>query len=271
MRLLILSDLHREVWSRPRAWHGGMVDLSPTFDLTRSRPDAVVLAGDIDQGEQGVTWASDAFPNLPVVYVHGNHEAYGHTIGALQDRLIAVSDATPHVHYLNRSVFVLDDVRFLGTALWTDFRLYGDEGYATAIRTAEHRLNDYRRIRIEDAVERALVPEDTERWHREDVAWLERALAEPFSGKTVVITHMAPSARSIAAQWRGVSLSAAFASSLERLVTHTDLWIHGHTHSSADYRIGRSRVVCNPLGYPSRNDGAPYENPDFDPNFVVEI
>ena len=27
------------------------------------------------------------------------------------------------------------------------------------------------------------------------------------------------------------------------------LWVHGHTHSSADYQVGDTRVVCNPYGY----------------------
>ena len=27
------------------------------------------------------------------------------------------------------------------------------------------------------------------------------------------------------------------------------LWTHGHTHSSHDYQIGNTRIVCNPRGY----------------------
>jgi Icc-related predicted phosphoesterase len=28
------------------------------------------------------------------------------------------------------------------------------------------------------------------------------------------------------------------------------LWLHGHTHGSCDYKLGDTRVVCNPMGYP---------------------
>jgi Icc-related predicted phosphoesterase len=28
------------------------------------------------------------------------------------------------------------------------------------------------------------------------------------------------------------------------------LWIHGHTHESRDYRLGATRIVANPCGYP---------------------
>jgi hypothetical protein len=41
-------------------------------------------------------------------------------------------------------------------------------------------------------------------------------------------------------------------------------WIHGHTHTHFDYKIGECRVICNPRGYPNENTG-------FDPNFEMEI
>jgi predicted NBD/HSP70 family sugar kinase len=33
-------------------------------------------------------------------------------------------------------------------------------------------------------------------------------------------------------------------------------WVHGHTHSTHDYMIGNTRVLCNPRGYP-REYGLP--------------
>jgi Icc-related predicted phosphoesterase len=44
------------------------------------------------------------------------------------------------------------------------------------------------------------------------------------------------------------------------------LWIHGHTHESFDYEIGKTRVICNPRGY------APIEiNKEFKPVFTIEV
>jgi hypothetical protein len=48
------------------------------------------------------------------------------------------------------------------------------------------------------------------------------------------------------------------------------LWVHGHTHSSHDYRVGRCRVVCNPRGYQAPGRAAP-ENTHFDPGLVVTL
>jgi predicted phosphodiesterase len=55
---------------------------------------------------------------------------------------------------------------------------------------------------------------------------------------------------------------------LDELVARSGaaLWIHGHTHVSQDYRIGNTRVICNPRGY------AGYElNPAFDPRLIIEV
>src|SRR3546814_2816589 len=49
---------------------------------------------------------------------------------------------------------------------------------------------------------------------------------------------MAPSLQSVDDRYRCDLVSAAYASRLDALVAKADLWIHGHMHSSLDYRIG---------------------------------
>ncbi|MEO8655932.1 MAG: metallophosphoesterase, partial [Ramlibacter sp.] len=46
------------------------------------------------------------------------------------------------------------------------------------------------------------------------------------------------------------------------------LWIHGHTHDSFDYRMNGTRVVCNPRGYAKNGVN---ENARFDPDFIAEV
>lgn len=185
MRLLILSDLHREIWYRTQTRYKGSVDPCPKIDLSISRPDVVILAGDIDVGTRAVAWADQAFPGLPVVYVNGNHEGYGQKLDEVQDEISEACEATGHVHYLNRRELVIGSVRFLGAALWTDFKLYGKEFHRAAVYDAGTLMNDYRRIRLGKQGYRKLKPRDTEQWHFEDRTWLESRLAEAFDGKTV--------------------------------------------------------------------------------------
>ena len=96
--------------------------------------------------------------------------------------------------------------------------------------------------------------------------FITEELAKPFDGPTVVVTHHAPSWLSVPDKFR--EASAAYASRLEDLILDHEplLWIHGHTHTSFDYKIGKTRIVCNPRGYHG------FElNPDFEVNLIVEI
>jgi Icc-related predicted phosphoesterase len=82
------------------------------------------------------------------------------------------------------------------------------------------------------------------------------------------MTHHAPSRRSVSAAFSADPISAAYASDLEPLIERMQpqLWVHGHIHSSSDYLIGATRVICNPRGY------VPMQlNSDFDPALVIEL
>lgn len=85
--------------------------------------------------------------------------------------------------------------------------------------------------------------------------------------KDVVLTHHAPSPRSIPPKFQGDPLNCAFASDLDALVMESKalLWVHGHIHSQSDYQIGSTRVVANPRGYPREEVG------DFRADWVLEV
>jgi predicted phosphodiesterase len=267
-----MSDLHLELWGdAPEQAKKLVAAVQP--DVNVSRPDVVVLAGDIDVGDRAVAWADQTFPNLPVIYVHGNHEAYGQKLDELKGRLAEACSAIDHIHFLDKEELVIGNVRFLGSTLWTDFQLLGPDGIQDAMQAAAIGMNDYRKIRLAKAGYRKIKPLDAAQWHWNDRIWLQDRLAEPFSGSTVVVTHMEPSLQSIPDMYKGRAISAAFALNLDALVSRSDLWIHGHIHDSMDYTVGKARVVCNPLGYPERgSDGQWFqENPLYDPHLVVEI
>ncbi|HOX24298.1 MAG TPA: metallophosphoesterase [Candidatus Krumholzibacteria bacterium] len=246
MRLLLLSDLHLE-----------FADFAPpAVDA-----DLVLLAGDISTGTAGVAWAAAAFGDRPVVYVPGNHEYYGEAFPRHLGALRRAAKGTG-VRVLDRGVLELDSVRILGCTLWTDFDLHGDSRAARAL--AAERMWDYREIRISPRL-RAARPRDTLRWHRRARAWLARELAGA-NARTVVVTHHAPSAGSVSVAPDDQPFSPAYASNLEALITTSGpaLWLHGHIHRARDYRLGGTRVVCNPRGYPGQHTG-------FDVGFTVDL
>lgn len=259
MRCLILSDLHLEIWR----------DMGPSFDARACHADIVILAGDIHTGTDAVDWAGRTFPEVQVLYVHGNHEGYGHKLEAMQREVHERTQIYDNVHFLDCGEYLTPDVRFLGATMWTDFALFGQDRRMAALWEANDVMNDYRRIRLEHQGYRKLRAEDTATMHARHKAWLSNKLSEPFPGKTVVISHMAPSMRSVPEIYRESLISAAYASNLDALASQANLWVHGHTHDSFDYQIGQCRVVCNPCGYIMRDGSC--ENRAFDPNFVVEL
>ena len=259
MRILLLSDLHRELWR----------EKAPVTDPAISRPDIVILAGDIDSGAKAVTWAAQAFAGIPVLYVHGNHESYGRNLDDTQDDLQAACELAGNVHFLNCGEYIAGSVRFLGATLWTDFCLFGDDSRAAAMRAAEAVMNDWCRIRLAKKGYRKLRAPDTAGYHTLHKGWLAKKLDEPFDGTTVVITHMAPSMQSVTGPYAHELISAAYASRLDELAGKADLWVHGHMHDAFDYRIGKCRVVTNPCGYIRRDGSA--ENENFNPDFVIEV
>ncbi len=276
MKLAVMSDLHLEFDTRvadePGAWREKSAALGFYSSPPRPEADLLVLAGDVHSGSLGVDWVARNFA-IPAVLIGGNHESYGHelfrTIASNRQKANA---SNGRIRFLEKNVETLklesgEKVRFLGAILWTDFALYGTP--SRSMTAALEQIEDYRLIQIERGYElRPLAPADTVRLHRAAVNFLETELGKPFDGPTVVVTHHAPSPRSIAARFRESPLNPAFVSNLEPVIAahQPALWIHGHMHDSFDYRIGKTRVVCNPRGY------FPNElNPSFDPNFVVTL
>jgi len=247
MKIHILNDLHIE-----------FEDCEPPA----TDADVVILAGDIGVGMGGLRWAKDRFPDRPVIYVPGNHEFYHHDIALIEELKTQVPD---NIHVLNDDQVIIGDVRFLGSILWTDFALFGEADKFFAMQQARQQMTDF--CIIQNNGQR-FTPEDAIQLHAASRDWLAAMLVERFDGKTVVVTHHAPSSQSVHPRYASDLLTPAFASNLENLMDgyRAALWVHGHMHESYDYEIYGSRVVCNPRGY------APDAmNPDFMPDLVIEV
>jgi len=255
MKLWILSDLHLEVsrWTLPEP---------PEHDV-------VVLAGDIARASYAVEWARESFTR-PVIQIAGNHEHYKYR--TVRENVLAMRLAArgSHVHFLENESEEINGVRFIGATCWTDYELYGQGD--VSMQRAEKGIRDHVLCRVRDirspGGERPFKARDALAMHRESRVSLMAALAKPFAGKTVVVTHHLPSRRCIHPDYEGHPINPAFASDLEALMPGVDLWVHGHTHSAVRAQVGGCRIVCNPRGYsdiPETPDAA------FDPRLVVEL
>jgi predicted phosphodiesterase len=253
MKINILSDLHLGL--------GGM-------DRPHNHADVVVLAGDLARPREAAAWAAGF--GKPVLYVLGNHEFYGGSIDGTISEFRGLVAGT-NVRLLECEEVVIGNVRFLGTTLWTDFKLLGEGAeQLAAIEMAKRLLRDFSRVRTCEASDEVFSPRASAALFELSAAWLDAKLDEHHDGPTVVITHHAPSRRSIHPRFADSLLNPCFVSDAEQLfgAGRARLWIHGHTHNSFDYAVNGTRVVCNPRGY--AKDGV-NENAAFDPDFMVEI
>jgi Icc-related predicted phosphoesterase len=156
----------------------------------------------------------------------------------------------------------------LGSTLWTDFGLFKNAPLSEM--QALTGMNDYKLIKYGLSSSK-LTPYKTRLLHETSVSFLQSKISEPFGGKTVVVTHHAPSIKSIPEEYLQDPISAAYASNLEHIMLpNVNLWIHGHVHNSCDYMVDGVRVVCNPRGYQHPQQSKP-ENDRFDTHLVLEL
>lgn len=261
-KIWIMSDLHKEIYTE-----------NEPFDMPEA--DALVIAGDFHNSILAVDCADSMFKDIAIFMVAGNHEHY--RVGKTLEESIAfmqqacVEYGPPDCYYPmsfleNKTENILDlggsgPIRFIGSTLWTDYNLYGTPKTSSLI--AENYMNDF-------SVIKGLTVEHLKDVHSKSYEYIKMELQKPFDGKTVVITHHLPSKKSIDAKYIGDRLNPAFASNADELLElGADLWVHGHTHTSCNYKVGKTRVVCNPRGYRFKNGS--YENPNFNPQLVIEI
>ncbi|CAN7161666.1 metallophosphoesterase [Acidovorax sp. LjRoot129] len=274
MKIQLLSDLHLEAHPhfKPEPAPGA---------------DVLVLAGDVGSYQTGSRLTDDDFglarfsplPQYagwptPVLFVPGNHEYDAQDFDEAHQRLRHTCKRLG-IQWLERETLQLGGVRFIGATLWSDFDALADHEGATdltrrlklrdkAFRAANFYLRKTGGTRhgepflAEPMREEALVSQ----------AWLTAALAAPFDGPTVVVTHFAPSLRSADPRYGLVPGTAGFCNGLDALLPHAQLWLHGHLHAPSDYtaegvhadgRPWRCRVVANPLGYARKGEQATFQ------------
>ncbi|MGV8952473.1 MAG: metallophosphoesterase [Cypionkella sp.] len=233
MKVWIASDLHTDA----EPWDPEVPD-----------HDVLVIAGDVGNGPRTVVAELrriQALTQKPIIFVPGNHDLLGSTLRPREfERL-----AWPIVLLRAGASIQIGDVRFIGATLWTDFEL-GDQGYRPQ-SWAIASMPEFRSVRHETE-DRLITPRDLALEHDRDRAALEGALGRTCPGTTIVVSHHAPTGRSVPADDRMHERWPAYASDLEPTIQRfqPSLWIHGHIHEPQDYMVDKTRVLSNPRGYP---------------------
>jgi len=235
MKIHLLSDLHFEHWKL-------VGDVYAPIEYIPAYSDVLVLAGDIIQGaalnKEEITTILKRLRDKAeyVLYVPGNHEYYE------GDRKKDWTQFTSQIEeiclelkisFMRRDSVLIRGIRFHGCTLW----------YGETRSTQEYfsRWSDKQWIgfTLKQAAEE----------NKKDREFLE---ANVRMGD-VVITHMLPSFKSVHPMYAGSKINCYYVTDLEEEIKKLapQLWMHGHTHIPCDYKIGLTRVVASPFGYPS--------------------
>lgn len=251
MNIQLLSDLHLE-----------SEDFAP-----QPQPEAelLVLAGDIDASWRG--YERFAGWPVPVLAVAGNHEFDGRELNQAWPALRAHCARLGIVLLECESrVLVARDgrrLRFLGTVRWSDFDVFGEAQRKRSMRAGAY----FQRVMAATLGGQPLDAEAVRQQALACRAWLAAALAEPAQGRwdaTVVITHFAPSLRSLDPRYGRQPSSACFCNADDDLLPGADLWLHGHLHCRLDYAVDhadsrRTRVVSQARGLAAKGEPLGFE------------
>ena len=274
MKFALASDLHLEF---------GDIILKNTENA-----DVLVLSGDICVAKElnavdnndilGTSSKSNRYHNFfqnccaefkDVIYIMGNHEYYhgdfAKSFAHIKEKLAYLTN----LHIMEKEFKTFDSVTFIAGTLWTDMNkedpltLSGIKSY----------MNDYRII--EDSSEPVyyrdadgnsqtrvgkFTPEKSVDEHKAMLMVIDEVTKDIPNGRFVVVGHHSPSKLSTKPQYEHDTLvNGAYSSDLSEFILdrpQIKVWTHGHTHHEFDYKVGETRIVCNPRGYANYEDQA---------------
>ena len=241
MQLQIMSDLHTEFYDDPI-----------TF-VEQFQPEAenLVLAGDIGylsrfaQLVRVLAIFCERWKR--VIYIPGNHEFWG---GSVHYGLSALDQLTfmpelSNLTWLHDGIgIVIDGKEIIGDTMW-----FQDDPLNTMY---QGNMPDFDKID-------GFVP-----WvYDHNAAWQKFLEKRPAD---VVVTHHMPVPECTPTMFRDSQLNRFFVCNMGKYIDRFQpaLWICGHTHTPCDFVLGKTRIVCNPSGYPR-------EDTDFNPSLVIEV
>lgn len=238
----LYSDIHTEFW-----------DGYDVFDPGTG--NVLILAGDIGmvcllntiEGKPFETFLTRCSQGYnKVFYVLGNHEYYGGDFITTLEKLREFTSQFDNVSVLDNNSEFYEGVHYVGGTMWANFENMNED----VMRDCGYYMNDYHQISFKDKL---LTPTETLLEHKHTTEWFDRCL-NSLNGPVIVITHHAPSVKSLDPKYNRDGVRGAYYTDMSSLIHKYDNithWVHGHIHANNDYYIDNCHVLSNPYGYHS--------------------
>ena len=240
MKIQYCSDLHLEFRE-----NNEFLKLNPL----EPKADILVLVGDIipfaimEKHKDFFNYISD---NFQLTYwLPGNHEYYYSDIsersGALNERI------RDNIFLVNNISFRHDNVKLIFSTLWSKISPVNEW-------QIEQSVSDFQVIKFNG---RRFSASICNQLHLDSVAFIEKELNHSQDSKILICTHHTPTFFNYPEMYKGSAINEAFAVELFSFIetSNVDYWIYGHHHSNvADFRIGKTKLLTNQLGYVKYNE-----------------
>ena len=261
-KVCIISDIHYDINKE----HSVAIDTNNQF---------IINCGDTSGNlECTIDWIKK---NMKYgVFTHGNHMGYSDRT-PIEDQIQTLREEFPldaDVSYLHNQSKEYNGIIFIGSCLYTDFQLYGEERVRTNKQIALFSMNDFRKCRRRlPKLIRHVTPEDYVEWNKEAVHYISKTTLKFASKPIIVLTHFAPLPFSIHPKYAFNPLNSAFANDLRTLISSRPnivMWCHGHCHDAFNYVYSQTRIVCEPYGYFSERTSAQIQKKYPQASFTFE-
>ena len=230
MYIYVVSDIHLE--------HIDKVDVSMFIGSKLYNNSILILPGDIcsiylyDKLKTFLKCVSSIFKHI--IYVPGNGEYYkpkdfqSITFSKLNQNLDNLSNHIDNLTILNKSSMIINDILISGCTLWSHINcelppFFKISGFNSQIYNRKNK-NDINFI-------------------KEQIEY-----AKNNNLRHIVVTHYPPSKQCIKNYRKHDKYMSMYYNNLDSLFSNELVWIYGHTHTSINKCIEKTKLVSNQYG-----------------------
>lgn len=246
----VISDVHLEMRGKEIDYATLITPCASNLIIAGDLGRPLMRTGNTPHYKAFLWWCSERWTHVFLVF--GNHEFIDHERSHVQMEVERMCMCLPNVTLLQDEAF-----RFGGDSQYEG--IYGCTLWSPVTDDAFARMIDKRiwRDRNPDApfdkhirnIDASIVRQ----WNEEHISKLNNFLDNDTSDKRwIIATHHAPCVPPGATI---TPLNSGFYNDITIPESKVGKWVFGHTHEFADFWVGKTRCISNPLGYPDENTG----------------
>lgn len=246
-KLFLVSDLHINGinWS----------NVLSVLIKEEHKGSGLVIAGDIALASK-LPFYSEFFNKLVANFKHvfivlGNHDYWSSSLEKGKESYLWFFERYDNVTVLNCKtppIEVNGKFFLIGDTLWTNF---GNESISS-IAMWPRTMNDCVYIHAFQNEYKVLSVSEVLQEHKFHLSEILKNIDSNPEKDFIVVTHHAPSEKSVANSYKGSYTNDYYYSDLEQVIMerpNIKKWCHGHMHNRERYFVGGTEILCNAFGY----------------------